>query len=1054
MKATTQDPPLPALFRRLIIPLFLVSGATGLIYEVTWMRSLGTVFGNTIFAASTVLTAFMLGLAVGSWFFGRRADGVSRPVRLYAWLQLGIGAYAFAFPTILQMVDRFYLWLYQAYEPGFYTLTLIRFIVSLLILLVPTALMGGTLPVLSGLWAPADAKKQTAPRTGQGVGLLYAVNTFGAVAGSFLAGYYLIRLLGVNTSVYLTAAVNVAVAVIAWLLSLRLKPRPLARGVSKHKRQRIGGQKGQVGEQESVTLYSERVRKTVLIGVFVAGFCAMALQVLWTRVLVFVLETSAYAFACMLTCFILGIALGSLFSSMVLVPRLKNPVLAFGVIEFALALSILASIQMLGYLWAIDAYILEHVVGWRISFSGDTLVHFLDTLAVIFIPTLLMGMVFPIAVRICAPVWETVSKRVGQVYAFNTIGCVLGSSAAGFLLIPLLGLRNSFLVVIAALFLLAVVLLATSGRRRMPLAIAGVVVSVALVAASAAWIPHDVFLQTMNTYHHPSKIVFIDDGVTGTVTVHDVPDGNRLIAVDGVDVAGMDIMLRTTQKLQAYAPLFVHENPRDVVQIGYGSGETCGIGLDFGVARYTIVDVCPGVFKAGVFFDEINRRSYAHPRLRKIIMDGKNFIKLTEEKFDVIMNDSTYPGTTGSSALYTYDHFQACRERLKPRGLLSCWVPLDLRPEDFRIIMRSFQAAMPHSSLWVVNNCVNKHAVLLGTLEPMQLDFRRIKAVAERPDIAKDLEQINVFSVYDFLDCLLVGEEELRALGGEGPLHTDDRPHLEFGAAIKRDVEGSWLEIMRAIGEHCTPLLNHVTNVGPLPGQQENPRMVLQQYSQATRHVLKGVVGALQGDPDIMNGQFAAARKVNPHDRDVDSILEELRGEIVALEEAVETRPGVAELRQRLAKRYMLSQDYGRATEQYERFVTLAPDDPAGWNNLGICLRRTGAFGRAVAAFERALQLNPGLLGAYTNLAEACDAKGDIAGAMAALERVLPLLDRTTQARTHDMLAQFSFRRQEHTRAVQHLDRAIELARDDQQMQQLFIARRQKIQQMASSGAP
>ena len=140
----------------------------------------------------------------------------------------------------------------------------------------------------------------------------------------------------------------------------------------------------------------------------------------------------------------------------------------------------------------------------------------------------------------------------------------------------------------------------------------------------------------------------------------------------------MDLMLRTTQKLQAYAPLLVHENPQDVVQIGYGSGETCGIGLDFGVARYTIVDICPGVFEAGVFFDEINRRSYANPKLRKIIMDGKNFIKMTEEKFDVIMNDSTYPGTTGSSALYTYDHFKACRDRLKPKGVLSCWVPLDL----------------------------------------------------------------------------------------------------------------------------------------------------------------------------------------------------------------------------------------------------------------------------------------------------------------------------------------------------------------------------------------
>jgi spermidine synthase len=1053
MKATTQGLPVSPNHRGLILPLFLISGATGLVYEVTWMRSLGTVFGNTVFAASTILTAFMLGLAIGSWLLGRHADRMTRPLRLYAWLELGIGVYAFAFPAILNAVDRFYLWFYQTCQPGPHTLNLVRFVVSILILLLPTVLMGGTLPVLSGLWAATPGRSESRLRTGQGVGLLYAVNTFGAVLGSFLSGYYLIRLLGVNSSIYVTATANVAIGSLAWLLSLGIRPRPVIPGAAKRKQQGLAALREQIARaQESPTVYSERVRTIALVGVFVAGFCAMAMEVLWSRVLVFVLGTSAYAFACMLTCFVLGLALGSLLSSVLLVPRLKDPILAFGVIEFALALSILGSIQMLGWLWALDAWVLERIVDWKISFAGDSMVHFIDTLAVIIVPTVLMGMVFPVAVRICAPVWETVGRRVGQVYASNTIGCVLGSAAAGFLVIPLLGLRNSFLVVVAALFALAIALVALSDKRHRTLAMAGTVVSILLVAACAVWIPRDVFLQTVNTYHHPSKIVFIDDGVTGTVTVHDLPDGDRLIAVDGVDVAGMDLMLRTTQKLQAYAPLLVHENPQDVVQIGYGSGETCGIGLDFGVARYTIVDICPGVFEAGVFFDEINRRSYANPKLRKIIMDGKNFIKMTEEKFDVIMNDSTYPGTTGSSALYTYDHFKACRDRLKPKGVLSCWVPLDLRPEDFRIIMRSFQAAMPHSSLWVVNNCVNKHAVLLGTVEPMQLDFRRIKAIAERPDIAKDLEQINVYCVYDFLDCLLVGERELTSLGGQGPLHTDDKPYLEFGAAIKRDVEGSWLDILRSISEHCTPLLDHVTNVRLLP-DGENPAAILQQYSQATRHVLQGVVGALIGDPDIMNGQFAAARQANPQDRDVDSILEELRGEIRALEEAVERTPGAAELRGRLAKRYVLSQDYGRAIEQYEHFVQLRPGDGAAWNNLGICYRRLNAFDQAVAAFENALQRNPRLLDAYTNLAEARDAQGDLPGAMAALERLLPLLPREGQVRTHDLLAGLSVRQQKNALAVQHLDRAIELAAPDRQMQQVLIARRQKIQQLTDGQA-
>ena len=185
----------------------------------------------------------------------------------------------------------------------------------------------------------------------------------------------------------------------------------------------------------------------------------------------------------------------------------------------------------------------------------------------------------------------------------------------------------------------------------------------------------------------------------------------------------------------------------------------------------------------------------------------------------------------------------------------------------------------------------------------------------------------------------------------------------------------------------------------------------------------------------------------------MDSILEELRGEIRALEEAVERTPGAAELRGRLAKRYVLSQDYGRAIEQYEHFVQLRPGDGAAWNNLGICYRRLNAFDQAVAAFENALQRNPRLLDAYTNLAEARDAQGDLPGAMAALERLLPLLPREGQVRTHDLLAGLSVRQQKNALAVQHLDRAIELAAPDRQMQQVLIARRQKIQQLTDGQA-
>jgi spermidine synthase len=1039
--------PRVSVVRKLVLPLFLVSGATGLIYEVVWMRSLGTVFGNTVLAASTVLTAFMLGLALGGWLLGRLADRIRQPLRSYAFLELGIGLYAFAFPTILQSVDRFYLWFYQTYEPGFYVLNLVRFSVSMILLLLPTFLMGGTLPVLSALWTIPTERYDSKLRTGQSVGLLYAVNTFGAVAGSFLAGYFLIRSVGVSRSIYFTAGANVLIGVLTLLLSLGIKPRRITLDPAKGKQLIPSRMESSASNSQS----QRGTQSVVLAAIFMAGFCALALEVLWTRLLVFVLETSVYAFACMLTCFILGLAVGSLISSRLVVPRLKNPVFGLGMVEFLLALSVAGSIPLLGLLWHIDLFVIAHVIGPRISFATDMAAHFLDALAVTFVPTLLMGLVFPIAVQVCAPAWDTVSRRVGEVYAWNTMGCVVGSFLAGFVMIPQMGLRTSFFVVIGILFLLGVSLILLSAKRRTLWALCASAVAAGLIVAGGLYVGPDVFLRTMNTYHYPSKIVFIDDGVTGTVTVHDLPDGDRLIAVDGVDVAGMSLMLRTTQKLQAYAPLLVHRNPQDVVQIGYGSGETCGIGLAFGAAHYSIVDICPGVFTAGTFFQDINRRSYANPELRKILMDGKNFIKLTNEKFDVIMNDSTYPGTTGSSALYTYDHFQACHDHLKPGGVLSCWVPIDLRPEDIQIIVRSFQAAMPHCSLWMANNCLNKHAVLLGTLEPMQLDLKRIGDLMNRSDIATDLRQISIYSPYDLVNCSVVVEKGLRELAGEGPLHTDDRPCLEFGVTIKRDAEACWLAVLQAIGTYHTSVAPYVANAPAVPGETESPQTILQQYCEGTSYTLRGMVGMLQGDPATVGPAFEMARKANPRDRNVESILAELDGEITALEEAVKEKPNAGDLRSRLAQKYMILRRYAPAAEQYEYFLRLQPNNAAAWYNLGLCYRELGQLDKSIAASERAVQVEPSFAMAYENLAEVCLKQRNYGGATKALERLLPFLPRIGQAGAHDNLAYLCVLQEQYDLALKHLDTAIDLAKDNPRLRQELSVKRQRVAEQAAT---
>jgi len=1010
------------LVRKVVLPLFLVSGTAGLIYEVAWARAFGVVFGNTIYAASTVLTVFMLGMALGSWFFGRLADRSTRPLRLFALLELLIGIYAIAFPTILTATDIFYLLFFRSFHPSFYPLSLVRFVLSVLILLFPTVIMGGTLPVLSRLWAKNESQGGISDaHVGRSVGLLYSINTFGAVAGSFLAGYVLIRILGVSKTIYVAAAANVLVGIFSFILSGYI-------GKPQEKKQK---QKQAVHESERKKIEIEQQpgqkRQIILAAVGLAGFCSLALEILWMRVLVFVLGTSVYAFACMLTCYIFGIALGSFICSRLPLSRIKKPILTLGIVQFLVGFSVLLSIELLEIIGRVDYMLIDK---FQVSgFWEEVAIHFIDAAIVLLLPTVLMGAVFPIAVEICTRSWKMVGKRVGEVYACNTIGCTIGSFMAGFVMVPFFGMRDSFLIIIAIQLFIAVIIIFFSEKRRIALGTSAMVVSLAIITVSILGIPGDVFLQTINTYHYPSEIIYMKDDATGTITVHDLPDGNRLISVDGVDVAGMDLMLRTTQKLQAYAPLLVHGNPKKVLQIGFGSGETSGVGLAFGVEQYSIVEICPGIFEAGRFFEEINRGSYEDPRLRKIIMDGKNFVKLTEEKFDVIMNDSTYPGTTGSSALYTYDHFRQCREHLEPGGVLSCWVPLDLRPADFSIIVRSFQEAMPHSSLWMVNNCLNKHAVLMGTLSPTRIDFQQFKRYVDRQDINADLADINIQSVYELLDCFVVDEKGLRNIGGNGLLNTDDRPFLEFGAAIKRDIEGCWIDILGRISQNHSPILRLVHNMGQNEQEAQQVRAIMERYFKGTNHALRGLLAILQGDSELMNIQFEEALKLNPDDRDVQSCLDELKNEIKPLLKAVQRTPEQALLRSRLAKRYLLLKNYDLAAEQYTCFVELEPGNAAGWNNLGVCYNKLERFEEATWALENAINCDRGMLSAYLNLSYAYEHRGNLMAASQVLEKATSIgFASSEKIRLYDNLARFYFMQKKYSLAVEKIEKAIKLA--------------------------
>jgi len=392
---------------QIVFLIFLFfSGACGLIYEVAWMRMLRIVFGNTTFAVSTILTSFMAGLTLGSYFFGRFADNYRSPLLIYGLQELGIGAFALLCPTLLPFITKLYIPFYQQLNNSFYLFNLVRFLICFALLIIPAFLMGGTLPVMGKLFIKNKTK------IGWGTGMLYGSNTFGAVFGCVGAGFFLLSELGVNETTYLAGAVNLMIGGCALFLN-----KITFRKVKEAERE-------DEEEPGKVPAYSNRVLSILLVVYFLSGYCALAYEVLWTRILVFFLGSTIYAFTIMLATFLCGLSLGSLVFSY-FTDRHTFSITTLGILEILIGLLGVVSLLQFGLLHGL----IDRLLGtsWE-SWVGAV---YAGCFFIMFIPTFLMGMTFPLINKIYIRGLKMVGKGVGTLYSLNTLGCIFGSFTAG-----------------------------------------------------------------------------------------------------------------------------------------------------------------------------------------------------------------------------------------------------------------------------------------------------------------------------------------------------------------------------------------------------------------------------------------------------------------------------------------------------------------------------------------------------------------------------------------------------------------------------------------------
>lgn len=754
---------------------FFLSGVAGLMYEVLWIRQLSLIFGTTSFAVSTVLAAFMGGLALGGFWFGKIADRRKDHLRIYALLEVGIAVYCLLLPFLFKGVTGIYTAAYQSIGENFYLMSLLRFAISSLLLVLPATFMGATLPVLSRFVV------RRLDQFGSGFGKLYGLNTFGAMIGCFSAGYLLIGTVGVWRTTWIAAGLNIVVALLAWRLhksgSLAMVQTDAASQPSDS-----GLPGGRIG--------FSRYQRILIVAVAMAGAASLVYEVAWTRILALVLGSSVYAFTAMLTTFLLGIALGSLIVSLI-ADRFGSPSRAFVVVQGLVAISAMAITPHFDRLPELFITLFSKLGDTFWSFQ---MVQFGCTVIVMLLPTILIGAALPLAAKAFTEQIESLGRSVGRVYASNTIGAILGSFLGGFVLIPLVGTQNAIsiasVVNLSAALLAGLTLPQINLRARLATVGIPLVVAVALMATGGKWdryllnaglfdspqfALYNIAQKGFRDYIYSYDIKYFEEGTYANVAVSQ-ESGSLFLQINGRTEASTTSDM-SNQILVSQIPMLLHPDPHKVLVIGLGSGITFGSVLTYPVDEAECVEISPAVVRASRYFSDWHSDVTRNPKAKIIMGDGRNYMLSTDQKYDVVISEPSKPWISGVSNMFTRESYESAKKRLNDRGLFCQWFHYySMSPEDFKTALRTFLSVFPYVQIWNADNNI----FMVGANEPIQLNYPQIASKLNEPKVAQDLERIGVRSVYLLLGYFLFTEEEAREFVGSGQINTDDLPIIEF----------------------------------------------------------------------------------------------------------------------------------------------------------------------------------------------------------------------------------------------------------------------------------
>ncbi|MBD3271139.1 MAG: hypothetical protein GF384_01210 [Elusimicrobia bacterium] len=738
--------------KKTIYFLFFLSGISGLIYEIVWVRMLSRILGNTTIAITVILAVYMSGLALGSFYFGDKLTRYKKHLKLYGWLELGIGLSALIISLTLPWSWDIYQYIYTITGPSAYWAVAVRNISLFIYILVPTILMGGTLPVLSAFFVRQYRS------LGHTVSLLYGLNTLGAVAGVLLSSYVTLGFIGEIRTVIIGVIINIVVGFIALGMSRTVLHPDTQTSTASHP----------PSKDEQPLSVSSRAGNIVLLIILVSGMTALAYEVIWSRQLLLYLDTSIYAFATTLAIFLFGISAGSIGISYV-IKRLKDPVALMGMFQIGIGIFSYANLYLFIFF---DNPAVKNIVN-----------EYIASIIILLPITLLFGATFPLAVIMYRHARIAGASSVGRVYAVNTVGNITGSFLASFLFIPIIGSGISIIVLGSINLVLGVCMIYFLTPRPLKQRIMYALMLL-LPLGIVILLKQDPFLTVLaqrvrrfaGRFNAPYRIFLNTEGLQGTVTALQTGYTKHLW-INGHGITG----LVTDTKLMMHLPLMLSHNPENVLVIGFGMGTATKSAVAHRNLAITVVEIVPEVYQCFTFYHPGAEFIFNLPNCDFEIDDGRNFLYRNNKQFDTIVLDPSPPiWSSGTVNLYSREFFDLCKANMSPTGIMCLWIPSNTLEDEVMSILKSYHTVFPHTL--VLSGITGGGYYCLGSRSPIPFDHKKISSYLARPEIHHDMIEFNrLCTTAEDVEALFMWDSDtIGSLTEPFPMVTDDFPYTEF----------------------------------------------------------------------------------------------------------------------------------------------------------------------------------------------------------------------------------------------------------------------------------